>query len=100
MNLIDLKNYLSLVNPDTEMYCFLLRNDSLSIFNRTASTTHFISILITEHTEKENTFKIFSEDNHLSNYFSWLYDVAKVTLLNQTHTREHSFENYALELKD
>ena len=99
MNIIDLKNYLSLVNPDTEKYCFLLRNDSLSIFNRTVSG-RVISILITKHTEKENTFKIFSEDNHLSNYFSWLYDVAKVTLLNQTHTKEHSFETYTLELKD
>ena len=100
MNLLNLKNYLSLVNPDLEMYCFLLRNDSLSIFNRTASTTHFIGILITKYIEEEDTFKIFSEDNHLSNYFSWLYDVAKVTLLNQTYTKEHSFENYTLELKD
>lgn len=100
MNLLNLRNYLCLVNPDPEMYCFLLRNDSLSIFNRTASTTHFISILITKHTEKENTFKIFSENNHLSNYFSWLYGVTKVTLLNKTHTRKYSFENYTLELKD
>lgn len=74
MNLLNLRNYLCLVNPDPEKYCFFLRNDSLSIFNLTASTTHFISILIAKHTEKENTFKIFSEDNHLSNYFSWLYD--------------------------
>lgn len=99
MNIIDLKNYLSLVNPDTEKYCFLLRNDSLGIFNRTASVAYIISILITKDREKD-IFNIYSEDNKLSNYFSWLYDVAKITLLNQTHTREHSFENYTLELKD
>lgn len=100
MNLIDLKNYLSLVNPDPEMYCFLLRNDSLSIFNRTASNRIFISILITKHTEKENAFKIFSEDNHLSNYFSWLYDVLDITLLKDTHTREHSYQDYIVKLRD
>lgn len=100
MNLIDLKNYLSLVNPDPKMYCFLLRDDSLSIFNRTASNRIFISILITKHTEKENTFKIFSEDNHLSNYFSWLYDVLDITLLKDTHTREHSYQDYIVKLRD
>lgn len=99
MNIIDLKNYLILVNPDTEKYCFLLKNNSLGIFNRTASVAYIISILIMKDREKD-TFNIYSEDNKLSNYFSWLYDVAKVTLLNQTHTREHSFETYTLELKD
>ena len=100
MNLLNLKNYLSLVNPDPEMYCFLLRNDSLSIFNRTASTVYIISILIAKDTHKEDTFNIYSKDNYLSNYFSWLYDVAKVTLIMQTHTREHSSEYYTLELRD
>lgn len=99
MNLLNLKNYLCLVNPDTEKYCFLLRKDSLSIFNRTDSTAYIISILIKKGIE-EDTFDIFSEDNHLSNYFSWLYDVARITLVGEGSTREHTFQNYTLELKD
>lgn len=99
MNLIDLKNYLSLVNPDPEMYCFLLRNDSLSIFNRKASITYIKSILIKEGIE-EDTFSIFTEDNQLSNYFSWLYDVLDITLLKDTKTREHSFQDYIVKLRD
>lgn len=99
MTLIDFKNYLSLVNPDPTNFVFLLRGDSLSIFNQKASATYIKSILIEKDIE-EDTFSIFTEDNQLNNYFSWLYDVAKVILLNQTHTREHSFETYTLELRD
>lgn len=57
MNIIDLKNYLSLVNPDTEKYYFLLKNNSLGIFNRTASVAYIISILITK--DRERIFLIF-----------------------------------------
>lgn len=93
MTLTDFKNYLLLVNPDPTNFVFLLRDDSLSIFNRKASTTYIKSILIKKGIE-EDTFSIFTEDNQLSNYFSWLYDVLDITLLKDTKTREHSFQDY------
>lgn len=99
MNLTDFKNYLLLVNPDPTNFVFLLRNNSLSIFNRMASITYIKSILIKEGIE-EDTFSIFTEDNQLSNYFSWLYDVLDITLLKDTKTREHSFQDYIAKLKD
>lgn len=98
MNLTDFKNYLLLVNPDPTNFVFLLRDDSLSIFNRKASITYIKSILIKEGIE-ENTFSIFTENNQLSNYFSWLYDVLDITLLKDTKTREHSFQDYIVRLK-
>lgn len=99
MNLTDFKNYLLLVNPDPTNFVFLLRDDSLSIFNRMASITYIKSILIKEGIE-EDTFSIFTEDNQLSNYFSWLYDVLDITLLKDTHTREHSYQDYIVKLRD
>lgn len=99
MNLLNLRNYLCLVNPDPTNFVFLLRNDSLSIFNRKASVTYIKSILIDKDIEKD-IFHIFTEDNQLSNYFSWLYDVLDITLLKDTKTREHSFQDYIVKLKD
>lgn len=99
MNIINLKNYLNLVNP-SDNYRMYLKKD----YTRgEVIDIHYLCILprqVTIYKDKNNELMLEAWDDELNHYFPWLRKVLKVKYLKSMHYGTFGTKIYKIAMKD
>lgn len=99
MNLVNLKNYLNLVNP-SDNYRMYLKKD----YTRgEVIDIHYLCILprlVTIYKDKNNELILEAWDDELNHYFPWLLKVLKIKWFKSMHYDTFDIKLYKIAMKD